>query len=64
MIIDILLIKNFFQEQLGLLLEVPHNTVVVLWADQFPEVFEYVVTPSWIKAILLTLKTLQLEEQR
>ena len=59
MIVLVLLIQNLLQQEPHLLLEVPHYLVVVTWAYQVPELFQYFTTFSRIKLLTPFFESLQ-----
>ena len=64
MIVDILLVKNLFQQQLSLSFEVPHNLIILSRRDELLELAEDVDAATRIVGILNVFEVLNLHEKR
>ena len=61
MVVGILLVEHFFQEEFGLLSEITNDLVIVTRRDQLLEVIEDGDTAAWIVGVVDLLEDLDLQ---
>lgn len=62
-VINILLVEHFFEEEFCLTFEVAHNLVVVAWRDKLLELIQNMHATSRVISILSVLKVLELHKK-
>ena len=63
MVVGILLVEHFFQEEFGLLSEITNDLVIVTRRDQLLEVIEDGDTAAWIVGVVDLLEDLDLHKE-